>query len=50
MACQAYMVRLLKDAPLRKPSPIYAGLARRNGRICGGYVRLGTRCYFVTCG
>lgn len=39
-------LHLSKDDPLRKPTPVYFGLAResRDGSICGCYIRIGTRC------
>ena len=47
MSCHTMQLRLPKDAPLRKPSPVWASFARRSGHICGGYVRIGSRCYFL---
>lgn len=45
-----FELHLAKDAPLRKPTPIYFGLCRTKpgGSVCGAYLRLGTRCLFVT--
>lgn len=39
-------LRVSKDNPLRKPTPVHFGLARetRDGSICGCSIRIGSRC------
>jgi hypothetical protein len=42
-----FKLHLPKDAPLRKPTPVYFGLCRRRESVCGAYVRVGSCCLFA---